>query len=399
MISWRENWVDPFESPWNIIEKFKYINQITNKDLKASNSLIFVDYIEKNIGSLLRSRKKLSIETLSYFGINNTYPLIYPKVKFCPLCIRDGYHSFLHQLSILHICPFHQTELYTQCPNCNSESNYTSLGFDRPYTCECKYEHINRAGLLSNLFFKENQLELPFYIKDWIHSPTRTNDSVEIIPIYGDIPINVFKLIEEKSIHSKDYIIKTYLFENKKQTDQENDFDKIYNDSKSIYSSTGRYIRKFLNIEEAIGIRRLTRISPEKQELSDEMASYLLWKMYVSMNNDVRDIDNGRVRYPIIWDQPKFAAKRYNEILNNLYNKFIFFNLSIKDIHKFLIIIFGQLLYFDFLRIQNSLKINAIGKEFDFNTGYWNLLDNNIFLGVLLNFESNQLFLISERQL
>ncbi|MFO1445002.1 hypothetical protein KDN24_17725 [Bacillus sp. Bva_UNVM-123] len=45
MITWREDWIDKYESSWNINEKFKYLNQISGKNKVSDQNLDIDDYI------------------------------------------------------------------------------------------------------------------------------------------------------------------------------------------------------------------------------------------------------------------------------------------------------------------------------------------------------------------
>lgn len=40
--------------------------------------------------------------------------------RYCPLCLQHGFHSYLHQLRFVAICPLHQCELLRVCVSCGS---------------------------------------------------------------------------------------------------------------------------------------------------------------------------------------------------------------------------------------------------------------------------------------
>ena len=56
--------------------------------------------------------------------------------KYCPECMKKGYHSIFHQLSFLDTCMFHNVPLETRCPYCSNkfEGNYIDIK-SRAYNC------------------------------------------------------------------------------------------------------------------------------------------------------------------------------------------------------------------------------------------------------------------------
>jgi len=398
MYTWREDWIDKYESSWNINEKFKYLNQIPGKNKVSDQNLDIDDYIEKKIGGLLKNRANLSLKDLSYLGINNLNSFILPKFRFCPLCIREGYHSYFHQFSIINICPFHHADLLNRCPQCNLQLNYTPIVNNRySYTCECGFELINRFEFLERMFTLRTQNTLPQLLKGWIDSPLRKKGGLEIIPIYGEIPVSIFQLIEKDQFQSRDIIVSSYPLKITSRDEQKIDLINLFNDSKKVYASIGKYLRKGLNSKEVSGINKLARNFSHNPRISKKMTSYILWKMYTNMDNDIRSIDNGKIKYPTIWDEPKFIAKRYNEILIMLYSKLVSYRIFSNDIYNYLLLIFGQLLLFDYYRIENFQMKNNTQEYLKFTFSDWSLVANNLFFGIIIDLNANNLFLIMKR--
>ena len=121
---WRPEWVLPYESLWNIVEKFRYINCLDSLRiplLKLSHRTITdgTPYDAYNYifpGTLSYKDDELP----QYFGMNDTHFSVMEvlsdnklslymdeKIKVCPGCICMGYHSFLHQLSFMDKCFVH----------------------------------------------------------------------------------------------------------------------------------------------------------------------------------------------------------------------------------------------------------------------------------------------------
>lgn len=165
MYTWRKEWINKYESPWGILEKFKYANSISNNELyqllgtpnekgvmrkkiiESHKSYITLDGFDKdklknilgvniketnsdniiNILSLLLKNKSIrDIDIEKYFDKN---------IKICPVCIKEGYHSTLHQCILFDYCFIHNQKLLTLCPVCNGNNlyefshNYDKYGF------------------------------------------------------------------------------------------------------------------------------------------------------------------------------------------------------------------------------------------------------------------------------
>lgn len=123
---WKINWVYPYESLWSIIEKFKYVNVITNKELKT----IF-DYTPNNTSPQICKKfyiyrhNKFNEEKISnYFDLGSEHfaPLdilsnnkigayLNEELHYCPDCMKIGYHSYFHQFKFMTKCIFHNTLL------------------------------------------------------------------------------------------------------------------------------------------------------------------------------------------------------------------------------------------------------------------------------------------------
>ena len=61
------------------------------------------------------------------------------KLRFCPACIKLGYHSPLYQLLDIVSCPIHMIPLKTTCPECERIIPYSlsSIVLAHPYSCDC----------------------------------------------------------------------------------------------------------------------------------------------------------------------------------------------------------------------------------------------------------------------
>lgn len=151
-ITWRNEWVRPYESIWSIIENIKIANSISGTDL-----LLYLDprYVigqrNRNIHKLseatYRKLKELinfdfsailtNMQNLSKFERNNPLHYFHTNLCYCKTCIQYNYHSYLHQHKLVDECPFHLTKLRRCCPVCKKESYYYNVAFSTPFTCKC----------------------------------------------------------------------------------------------------------------------------------------------------------------------------------------------------------------------------------------------------------------------
>lgn len=176
-LTWDNAWLQEYESYWCTIEKIKYLNNITRSELTK-----VVKYKKSNLPSHLQHfllEQKSILEQLDLkmedkhvkwlidlLGTlvegDEAIKYFYPYLKYCPLCIEQGYHSFIHQLNFIECCPIHDIPLKTSCPNCNKpivvELEYS--GKLRAFTCNCKHKLISDKPvreIIKNWNMKEDQ--------------------------------------------------------------------------------------------------------------------------------------------------------------------------------------------------------------------------------------------------
>ncbi|KPB06370.1 hypothetical protein [Bacillus sp. CHD6a] len=386
--------MEEYESTWGIAEKFKFVNQVSGEELKDEG---IKEIFYKHCGPLIRKITNSELNHLSYLTINKKYQIyISTKVRFCPICINRGYHSYLHQFTLLKECIFHKEKLYSRCPNCNCELIYKSIFENRnAFVCKCNFNFINRDTFLNNLFSEKTIHTTPTRINKWIDSQLRMQGVTVIFPIYGSIPPEIFQIIQFPN-EQNGYSIKTKYFNQSINNSNNFNFKEFFRNSKMILASVKKNIRKKLRNDEYKLAYNLSRLHPLSSPISKQVSAYLLWRMYISMNYDLRNIDNGKIKYPFIWDEPRLACSRYDEIISRLYLEINSYGIRKRDLHNFLLLLFCHLLLFDLERIQNSHDLNHHFKYTDSRID-WNLLNCNNFMGVVLNIQESKIEIITEK--
>lgn len=174
-LTWNNNWISDFESPWSIFEKIKYANAATKNDIfklfgkekilkkktilgNKNHDLYLLSAFEEHhfiqlLGFSLKSYNKYILEQTSGFLQNGTFvelkkdvcenPYWRKTLTLCLECIKDGYHSILHQFDLIDHCPFHNTPLYEYCPGCDMKIPYelSDRFMSSPYVCSCGYKY------------------------------------------------------------------------------------------------------------------------------------------------------------------------------------------------------------------------------------------------------------------
>lgn len=167
-ITWKSDWIaSPYESVWGILEKFKFANAATSRDIfqifgtekiknnskvwsyKTSRELYEINSLEE---SLLFNYLSVKIKTNNedilnwlnqklYFFNNFKESCFSTILRTCPECMKRGFHSIFHQVSVLDTCPFHSIKLIDKCPNCNREHYYeiSDKNFQSAFNCVCGY--------------------------------------------------------------------------------------------------------------------------------------------------------------------------------------------------------------------------------------------------------------------
>ncbi|WP_036217487.1 hypothetical protein [Lysinibacillus sphaericus] len=187
---WNREWIHSYISNWCIFERFKYSNALYNNNdligifgnnkVKAVKRITSVGDYLRNLVSLAGIDKNKSLDILGV-NLNSRNSLIYKKVKpilgvtyaysirdnitFCSSCIKCGFHSIFHQMTLFKSCVFHPNEpLEDSCEKCGKIfGKYLLSNFSNPpFTCECGFCLLENNNVIS-IF---NDWRRKFTIKD-----------------------------------------------------------------------------------------------------------------------------------------------------------------------------------------------------------------------------------------
>lgn len=209
--TWSKEWIQEYESPWGIIEKFKWANSINGNDVllflgsESTRSLKHVytaGYSRRNLKScdifdentseeifgfdLYSYNEKLLKKILHTFPANQiTESLFFDEVRYCRKCLESGFHSIFHQLKISHLCIFHPNELLlTKCINCNNSMNTYMINKSapEPFKCLCGYNFL-KSEKINEVFntWKSSISILNLDIKEWLNLATKNFKQEKLI--------------------------------------------------------------------------------------------------------------------------------------------------------------------------------------------------------------------------
>ncbi|WP_267379639.1 hypothetical protein [Bacillus sp. GM_Baccil_2] len=182
LVTWRKEWIFPFESPWGILEKFRFANQIDGNDVilllgnakvRKLKTLTFSGKVHRNIIRLssfdeMKTQKILGINLIKYSNqlIQDMFTILpeamyspenyfKDKLTYCPECMKNAYHSIFHQVKLFNKCSFHDIPLFDRCIRCNKQTDYllNNSPTDIPFQCNCKQSFFEP----NNVFFESWQ--------------------------------------------------------------------------------------------------------------------------------------------------------------------------------------------------------------------------------------------------
>jgi len=166
----------------------------------------------------------------------------FPKcLKWCPECLKGGYHSWLHQFIMIQRCPEHEISLLDKCPGCSEHIPFliSDSMLDGPFTCKCGYRLANFSQSLwaewgVKIQIKDrsvlNWLAMGQYedVSRWLFIPKRS--SVDLFTFEPAIKSKVFCGANRNT--GSEYYFKSRFK------------DDIYIQNMETFRATDRYIRK-----------------------------------------------------------------------------------------------------------------------------------------------------------
>lgn len=163
---WRDDWVTGWDSIYGLLSKFAKLNSIDASTLVGNflrcdtgRKTVLVKNPEIDLRSsdfldsqLIASIMRLDPDSVARAFTADVFPNGQRKIatflRWCPECMRSGFHAAVHQVDFLSSCPLHGERMQTECPRCHATQPYrlSRPTFDKPFAC-CKCGYVF-AGLV-----------------------------------------------------------------------------------------------------------------------------------------------------------------------------------------------------------------------------------------------------------
>jgi hypothetical protein len=375
-LCWNEEWKRAYESPWSLFEKLKYANQASNYDLRliiGTQQLIekkskIINVKDRNLTSLsgFSERKleelfgvNLKVELESFFQYyisvlpNSKKTLLEqmkPILSYCVSCIKKGYHSYLHQLSFIDSCPFHNQKLLSKCDKCKANipyrlNHYQSTEEFEPFQCpNCKNYLYEPTSNFTKEWKINDQVIKKMTIKKWLNiNSTEREDLASLIVPYSKMNQKdfekVIKIISHKInigknhriIRSSNGIMK-YENQLREYTDACHSLNEdkilraiiytnrsIHESTKDVVNAVSKHIRRSLIPRHQSCIVKIRNL--HEQLICPYAFAYLHWRKSVEYRKSIRLVDTiclDRAKHHF---HPSFASMKHRGTLFGVLNK------------------------------------------------------------------------------
>jgi hypothetical protein len=165
---WREEWFQSGESPWSVFQKIQLLNRTKSNELllylgteKIRNRKKILQ--NRSIGNLWRMedfdddvlRRNLLSEVkdenlrlkkwiINKLNVSEEACWHNEQLQFCSMCLSEGYHSLIHQIRLLYVCPFHNEPLRTNCEKCGTKYHFHIFEENMvfPFVCNCGQSYL-----------------------------------------------------------------------------------------------------------------------------------------------------------------------------------------------------------------------------------------------------------------
>jgi hypothetical protein len=136
-------WLDPCESLISILWKFEKVNALPGHVVARLMGPDIDPYegVVPQVGTVdirrLRDTLPVPLKTLRASLLPFRHGRYSGPFRYCRRCVARGYHSVLHQMDHVSICPAHRKPLETACLRCGYEAPYLAgvQLLEAPYRC------------------------------------------------------------------------------------------------------------------------------------------------------------------------------------------------------------------------------------------------------------------------
>lgn len=358
-VTWNMDWINIFESPWGIFEKFKYANSASVKDIfclfgiqqvqeikttpgKYHRDLFTLngindELVKSFLGFSIKSKNKENLKKIGWLLAKDTSGIrkyFNSNLVYCEKCMAISFHSMMHQFILLKKCPFHMVELIEECPWCKRKIPYV-LSDDytkSPFQCLCGYSLIDKKNDTSVFLSWKKKSEFRIndpLVKKWII--LNGDKKRQIYFFYEFYQQSEFNLLENlisvlsPSIIKYDAPSSNFHFSYNHSTEKifypsnELLYEKMYKSTYQTYKSFARFLKKTLLKDHKTCIARLKKRAPDTK-ICPYAYAFLHWRKSIEGLNHYSDVENKRkLKNPsIINPCLEFVFRQDNTHLNKI---------------------------------------------------------------------------------
>ena len=167
--TWKPQYILPYESNISIGTKFCILNGYNrwNSSLNKNQRDILFDH-------------STEYDSEKFGPIYFRHILDYRNIKYCSICIKNGYHSLFHQIQGIQKCFIHRTETLVENNQYQFSNRYDNLDDIFDYSaipCKCIDNVAIRREILESIKEKEIEKEQLEYLWKMNFSRRKCEDS------------------------------------------------------------------------------------------------------------------------------------------------------------------------------------------------------------------------------
>ena len=220
--TWKEEWNIPYESLWGRLEKFRAVNVLDQSQIDkiiriGGNDISYSTFAKQFLiyrgqkYNVKRMDNWLCIDTKIFDNYTRLDGIFDRRVRYCPVCIKLGYHSYFHQLFFLDTCFIHREKLVYRCSCSNTYVlRRKEIKKAKAFQCEVCGENICDAPLISdaiiNMWWK-NKLNTEHIHQSNIYKKVNVIDITQIMPQTYSKSISCIQLNKQQKIVLRELLL------------------------------------------------------------------------------------------------------------------------------------------------------------------------------------------------
>lgn len=321
---WREEWYHKWESPWSVFRKLQFANVASSTEilmLLGTEETRSKKHLQNNNGiGCLWSLNDFDDSLLDRLGLKEMYDqhILFKNIvekqfafdsenlwlkdvlQYCPICISMGYHSLIHQLTLVNQCLIHKCPLKTSCPNCHISHLFhlQDKNMDSSFVCNCGHNYLSSENFpMAWEVFNHKIIFDDTIVQSLLKSKREVNKQRHFTISNHRFSQYVNPLVRFLSSRSNHYNVKTkkicVLNAKKSGEIEEIEVSKIFfQHNKAIFKSIARHIKKRYLKNHRRCIRKMKH-GFFRNDYCGYAYTYLYWRKDIEGYRDFSHVSKG----------------------------------------------------------------------------------------------------------